>query len=124
MHVLSFRITKDDAEEEMEQNMNYVDSLLGNLRNMAIDIGNEIDIQNKQMDNIAEKVREGRSPSDGLPPQQSLWAFQWTGWGWGNCTGAWWRRASHLIQILPLKHSFRLPLQKRPWNKPNACIHG
>ncbi|XP_077174627.1 synaptosomal-associated protein 25-like [Paroedura picta] len=50
------RITKDDAEEEMEQNMNYVDSLLGNLRNMAIDIGNEIDIQNNQMDNIAEKV--------------------------------------------------------------------
>ncbi|KAL8219925.1 UNVERIFIED_CONTAM: hypothetical protein K2H54_036348 [Gekko kuhli] len=50
------RITKDDAEEEMEQNMNYVDSLLGNLRNMAIDIGNEIDIQNKQMDSIAGKV--------------------------------------------------------------------
>nr|XP_056701842.1 synaptosomal-associated protein 25-like [Euleptes europaea] len=50
------RITKDDAEEEMEQNMNYVDSLLGNLRNMAIDIGNEIEIQNKQMDNIGEKV--------------------------------------------------------------------
>ncbi|XP_060114032.1 synaptosomal-associated protein 25-like [Heteronotia binoei] len=50
------RITKDDAEEEMEQNMNYVDSLLGNLRNMAIDMGNEIDIQNKQMDSIAEKV--------------------------------------------------------------------
>ncbi|XP_054854938.1 synaptosomal-associated protein 25-like [Eublepharis macularius] len=50
------RITKDDAEEEMEQNMNYVDSLLGNLRNMAVDIGNEIDIQNKQMDLIVEKV--------------------------------------------------------------------
>ncbi|XP_053124264.1 synaptosomal-associated protein 25-like [Hemicordylus capensis] len=52
------RITKDDAEEEMEQNLTQVDSMLSNLRSMALDMSNEIDIQNKQVDTIKEKASE------------------------------------------------------------------
>ncbi|KAH0631597.1 hypothetical protein JD844_006002 [Phrynosoma platyrhinos] len=37
------KITEDDVEEEMEQNLNQVDSMLSNLRSMAVDMSNEID---------------------------------------------------------------------------------
>ncbi|KAJ1108850.1 hypothetical protein NDU88_006220 [Pleurodeles waltl] len=50
------RVTNDAREDEMEENLNQVGSILGNLKNMALDVGNEIDIQNKQMDKIMEKV--------------------------------------------------------------------
>ncbi|XP_075042872.1 synaptosomal-associated protein 25-like isoform X2 [Mixophyes fleayi] len=50
------RVTKDSREDEMEENLNQVGSILGNLRSMALDVGNEIDIQNKQVDKIMEKV--------------------------------------------------------------------
>ncbi|XP_063794052.1 synaptosomal-associated protein 25-like isoform X3 [Pseudophryne corroboree] len=50
------RVTKDSREDEMEENLNQVGSILGNLRSMALDVGNEIDIQNKQVEKIMEKV--------------------------------------------------------------------
>ncbi|KAM5146713.1 synaptosomal-associated protein 25-like [Mantella aurantiaca] len=50
------RITKDPREDEMEDNLIQVGSILGNLRSMALDVGNEIDIQNKQVEKIMEKV--------------------------------------------------------------------
>ncbi|XP_061452602.1 synaptosomal-associated protein 25-like [Rhineura floridana] len=50
------RITKDDVEEEMEQNLTQVDSMLSNLRSMAMDMSNEIDVQSKQVDSIREKA--------------------------------------------------------------------
>ncbi|XP_053257697.1 synaptosomal-associated protein 25-like [Podarcis raffonei] len=50
------RITKDDVEEEMEQNLTQVDSMLSNLRSMAVDMSNEIDVQSKQVDSIKEKA--------------------------------------------------------------------
>ncbi|XP_040179319.1 synaptosomal-associated protein 25-A-like isoform X2 [Rana temporaria] len=50
------RITRDTREDEMEENLNQVGSILGNLRSMALDVGNEIDIQNKQVEKIMEKV--------------------------------------------------------------------
>ncbi|XP_014379639.2 synaptosomal-associated protein 25-like [Alligator sinensis] len=50
------RITNDAREDEMEENLVQVGSILGNLRSMALDVGNEIDIQNKQVDKIREKV--------------------------------------------------------------------
>uniref|UniRef100_K7G3Z2 Synaptosomal-associated protein n=1 Tax=Pelodiscus sinensis TaxID=13735 RepID=K7G3Z2_PELSI len=50
------RITNDAREDEMEENLVQVGSILGNLRSMALDVGNEIDIQNKQVDKIMEKV--------------------------------------------------------------------
>ena len=40
----------------MEQNLVEVSGMLGNLRNMAIDMNNEIGSQNKQLDRINVQV--------------------------------------------------------------------
>lgn len=61
------RITNDAREDEMEENLGAVGSIIGNLRSMAVDMGNEIDKQNQQIDNITEKVRspnENKRPGD------------------------------------------------------------
>lgn len=50
------RITKDAREDEMEDNMGQVSTMIGNLRNMAIDMGSEISSQNCQLDRINQKV--------------------------------------------------------------------
>ncbi|XP_052766787.1 synaptosomal-associated protein 25-like isoform X1 [Mya arenaria] len=49
------RITNDAREDEMEQNLGEVSGMLGNLRNMAVDMGNEIGSQNRQLDRINQK---------------------------------------------------------------------
>ena len=51
-----FRITNDDREEEMEENMQQVSTMIGNLRNMATDMGTEVQNQNSQLDRINLKV--------------------------------------------------------------------
>lgn len=50
------RITNDDREDEMEQNLQSVGNMVGNLRNMAIDMGSEIVNQNAQLDRINQKT--------------------------------------------------------------------
>lgn len=50
------RINDDAREDEMEDNMQAVGSILGNLKNMATDMGNEISKQNKQLDRLTTKV--------------------------------------------------------------------
>ena len=50
------RITNDDREEEMEENMQQVSTMIGNLRNMATDMGTEVQNQNSQLDRINLKV--------------------------------------------------------------------
>ncbi|KAJ8280693.1 hypothetical protein GJAV_G00057850 [Gymnothorax javanicus] len=50
------RVTNDAREDEMEENLANVGSILGNLRSMALDIGNEIDTQNVQIDRIQGKA--------------------------------------------------------------------
>ncbi|CAM2115867.1 synaptosomal-associated protein 23 [Lepidochelys kempii] len=50
------RITNDAREEEMDENLTQVGNILGNLKNLALDMGNEIDSQNKQIDRINEKA--------------------------------------------------------------------
>ncbi|KAG7237997.1 hypothetical protein INR49_031351 [Caranx melampygus] len=50
------RITNDAREDEMEENLDAVGSIIGNLKNMAVDMGQEIDKQNKQIDRITEKA--------------------------------------------------------------------
>ncbi|XP_028817655.1 synaptosomal-associated protein 25 isoform X2 [Denticeps clupeoides] len=50
------RVTKDAREDEMEENLAHVESIVGNLRSMAKDIGNEIDMQNGQIESIREKA--------------------------------------------------------------------
>ena len=50
------RITNDAREDEMEQNMTEVTGMITNLRNMAVDMGSEIEQQNRQIDRINQKV--------------------------------------------------------------------
>ncbi|KAM9842330.1 synaptosome associated protein 23.1 isoform 2-T3 [Aulostomus maculatus] len=50
------RITNDAREDEMEDNLEVVGSIIGNLKTMAVDMGNEIDKQNKQIDRINDKA--------------------------------------------------------------------
>ncbi|VDL89662.1 unnamed protein product [Schistocephalus solidus] len=50
------RINNDAREDEMDQNMQEVTGMIGNLRNMAIDMGSEISQQNAQIDRIHLKV--------------------------------------------------------------------
>ena len=52
------RITNDAREDEMEQNVGEVSNMIGNLRNMAVDMGNEIEGQNRQIDRIHQKVSQ------------------------------------------------------------------
>ncbi|XP_050810932.1 synaptosomal-associated protein 23 [Gopherus flavomarginatus] len=54
------RITNDAREDEMDENLTQVGNILGNLKNLALDMGNEIDSQNKQIDRINEKADTNR----------------------------------------------------------------
>lgn len=54
------KITNDAREGEMEENMGQVNTMIGNLRNMAIDMGSELENQNRQIDRINRKVSNGK----------------------------------------------------------------
>lgn len=56
MSLAHYRITNDAREDEMEENMGQVNTMIGNLRNMAIDMGSELENQNNQVDRINRKV--------------------------------------------------------------------
>jgi len=49
------RITKDAKEDEMEENIGQVNTMIDNLRNMAIDMGSEMDAQNKMLNRLQDK---------------------------------------------------------------------
>ncbi|CAH8828604.1 unnamed protein product [Trichobilharzia szidati] len=51
------RITNDAREDEMDQNLQEVSGMIGNLRNMAIDMGSEINQQNVQIERIQIKAK-------------------------------------------------------------------
>lgn len=59
------RITNDAREDEMDANMGMVSNMLGNLRNMAVDMGSTLDRHNQQVDRINLKAQstEGRIES-------------------------------------------------------------
>uniref|UniRef100_A0A8C0CER7 Synaptosomal-associated protein 23 n=1 Tax=Balaenoptera musculus TaxID=9771 RepID=A0A8C0CER7_BALMU len=57
-------ITNDAREDEMEDNLTQVGSILGNLKNMALDIGNEIEAQNRQIERITEKADTNKDRID------------------------------------------------------------
>ncbi|XP_070280560.1 synaptosomal-associated protein 23 isoform X2 [Myotis yumanensis] len=59
------RITNDAREDEMEENLSQVGSILGNLKNMALDMGNEIEAQNRQIDRITEKADTNKDRIEG-----------------------------------------------------------
>lgn len=50
------RVTGDAREDEMEENLAHVGSIVGNLKSMALDIGNELETQNSQIDRIQGKA--------------------------------------------------------------------
>jgi hypothetical protein len=50
------RITNDDREDEMEDNLANVAKFVGNLKNMGLDMGNVLESQNKQIDRIQDKT--------------------------------------------------------------------
>ena len=52
------RVTNDAREDEMEENLNQVAGVIGNLKHMAIDMGQEIESQNRQIDRINVKVND------------------------------------------------------------------
>lgn len=54
--MLTLRITNDAREDEMDDNLGAVSDIIGNLKNMAVDMGNEIDTQNNQIDRTNQKV--------------------------------------------------------------------
>ncbi|XP_062910613.1 synaptosomal-associated protein 23-like [Mobula hypostoma] len=58
------RITNDAREDEMEDNLQQVGSIIGNLKNMAIDMGNNIESHNKKIEDIAEKADVNKARID------------------------------------------------------------
>lgn len=70
----AFRITNDAREDEMEDNMGQVNTMVGNLRNMALDMGSELENQNRQIDRINRKVSVANLLHH-----------------WGNGCGWWWK---------------------------------
>ncbi|CAD6994870.1 synaptosomal-associated protein 25 [Ceratitis capitata] len=60
------RITNDAREDEMDENIGQVNSMLGNLRNMALDMGSELENQNKQVDRINAKGDANNVRMDGV----------------------------------------------------------
>lgn len=55
------RITNDAREDEMEENLLCVSGIVGNLRKIAIDMGSEIEYQNRQIDGINYKTQSNES---------------------------------------------------------------
>jgi hypothetical protein len=53
------RITNDDREVKMDDNLQLVSSYLGNLKNIALDMGDTITNHNQQIDRIADKTEDG-----------------------------------------------------------------
>ncbi|XP_051578359.1 synaptosomal-associated protein 23-like isoform X1 [Myxocyprinus asiaticus] len=58
------RVTNDAREDEMEENLDQVGSIIGNLKNLAMDMGNEIEKQNKTIDRITDKADMNKARID------------------------------------------------------------
>uniref|UniRef100_A0A671Q8F9 Synaptosomal-associated protein n=1 Tax=Sinocyclocheilus anshuiensis TaxID=1608454 RepID=A0A671Q8F9_9TELE len=58
------KVTNDAREDEMEENLGQVGSIIGNLKNLALDMGNEIDKQNKTIDRITDKADMNKARID------------------------------------------------------------
>ena len=56
MSVYHFRVTGSDREKKMNENLEGVGQILGNLKGMATNMGAEISRQNDQLDVIQGKV--------------------------------------------------------------------
>lgn len=52
-----YRITNDARETEMDENLGQVNTMIGNLKRMASDMGLELENQNQQIEKISTKVK-------------------------------------------------------------------
>ncbi|CAF0833310.1 unnamed protein product [Rotaria sordida] len=59
------RITNDDRETEMDDNLTLVSSYLGNLKNMALDMGDTITEQTDRTERITKKTEAGMQRVEG-----------------------------------------------------------
>ena len=50
----------DEREDVMEENMEQVAGIVTNLKHMALDMGSEIDNQNRQLDRIKDKANSNQ----------------------------------------------------------------
>ncbi|CAF1111041.1 unnamed protein product [Adineta steineri] len=67
------RITNDDREEEMDDNLQLVGSFIGNLKNMALDMGDTITKQSDQIKVISMKAEAGTEQvEDGIKRTNKL----------------------------------------------------
>jgi hypothetical protein len=55
------KVTNDTRVEEMEGNMGEVSDLLGALRNIAVDMGQGLDVENPRLDTINKKSESNES---------------------------------------------------------------
>ena len=54
------RVTNDDREDEMDENLGQVAGIVGNLKSMALEMGEELDGQNKKIEDIQRKAEENQ----------------------------------------------------------------
>lgn len=50
------RVTNDDREDEMDENLGQVAGIVDNLKSMAMDMGDELDTQNRQISRLHDKT--------------------------------------------------------------------
>ncbi|VVC40570.1 Hypothetical protein CINCED_3A012941 [Cinara cedri] len=51
------KITNDARESEMDENLGQVNTMIGNLKRMASDMGSELENQNQQIEKISTKTK-------------------------------------------------------------------
>ena len=54
------RVTGDDREDEMDENLGQVAGIVGNLKSMALEMGNELDAQNTVLTRVNEKAGDNK----------------------------------------------------------------
>ncbi|XP_075263582.1 synaptosomal-associated protein 25-like [Convolutriloba macropyga] len=54
------RVVDDEREDAMEDNMGQVAGIVTNLKHMALDMGSELDNQNRQLDRIKDKANSNQ----------------------------------------------------------------
>eukprot|EP00795_Rhopilema_esculentum_P013643 gene13643-4541_t len=59
------RVTNDAREDEMDENLGQVSGIVGNLKAMAVDMGTELDKQNRQIDRITDKTNANEARIEG-----------------------------------------------------------
>lgn len=64
----------------MDENLEQVGGIIGNLRHMALDMGQEIDTQNRQIDRIMDKVVYSQSHYLFMPLPWTVFSLFDMGW--------------------------------------------